>query len=157
MVTVDPRDELGNRRLSELVERAQGDDGKFAELLVAEVFQVRHDNSTAWYDARHPSSGTKYEVKSTHVDVDDGATGRFRLWESQHRRIAGAEGADGQTAYYGFVLFDGDQPVALRRMHPSTVTRVLRERGGEDSAWNRSGHQEQGRQHKLPWTEVLER
>lgn len=167
MTVVDPRGEVGNRRLSELAERANGDDALFAELLVAEIFDVRHDNSEAWYDAKHPSTGTKYETKSTHETVENPeteVTGRFRLWEAAHRRIAGAEGAEDQTAWYAFVLFEGDsdpiessQPTRLRRMHPSTVTSILRERGPpeDDVAWSPSGHQSKGRQHKLPWTEVL--
>lgn len=166
MTTIDPRREVSNRRLSKIAERANGDDGLFAELLVAEVFDVRHDNSKAWYDARHPDTGTKYESRSTHRAIDNPdreATGRFRMWEDAHRRLAGAEGAEGQTAYYVFVLFAGDsdptqssQPVAMRRMHPSTVTRVLRERSDDGTAWHQSGHQSKGRQHKLPWPEVLD-
>lgn len=165
MTTFDPRERVSRRRLSKIAKRANGDDGEFAERLAAEVFDVRHDNSEAWYDARHPNTGTKYESKSTHRTIDnpDGEVeGRFRLWESAHRRIAASEGAEDQTAYYVFVLFEGDsdpstsaQPVAMRRMHPSTVTRILRERGDGDTAWSASGHDSKGRQYKLPWSEVL--
>jgi hypothetical protein len=159
MTTIDPRQEVGRRRLSKIAERADGDDGLFAELLTAEVFDVQHYNRNSWYDCRNQNTGTKYESRSTHRTVDnpDGeVTGRFRMWQDAHRRIAGAEGAEGQTAYYVFVLFEGDQPVAMRRMHPSTVTGVLRERSDDGTAWHQSGHDSKGRQHKLPWPEVLD-
>lgn len=166
MTTIDPVDEVGRRRLNKIVERAGDDEGLFAELLTAEVFDVRHDNSKAWYDCRHPSTGTKYESRSTHRQIDNPSgevDGRYRMWEDAHRRLAGAEGAEGQTAYYVFVLFGGDsdpsessQPIAMRRMHPSTVTRILRERSDDGAAWHQSGHDSKGRQHKLPWDEVID-
>ena len=166
MTTFDPRTEVSNRRLSKIAERADGDDGLFAELLTAEVFDVRHDNSEAWYDCRHPDTGTKYECRSTHRQIDNPSgevAGRFRMWESAHRRLAGAEGAEDQTAYYVFVLFGGDsdptessQPVAMRRAHPSTVTRILRERSDDGAAWHASGHESKGKQHKLPWDSVID-
>lgn len=166
MTTIDPRREVSNRRLSKIAERANGDDGLFAELLTAEVYDVRHDNSEAWYDCRHSDTGTKYEVRSTHRKIDNPSRqvdGRYRMWEQAHRRLAGAEGAEDQTAYYVFVLFDGDsspsetsQPVAMRRAHPSTVTNILRERSEDGTAWHRSGHDSKGRQHKLPWEAVID-
>ncbi|WP_338905229.1 hypothetical protein [Salinibaculum marinum] len=94
--------------------------GAFAEEWVAREYGLDHAPHEAdWYDAVHPSTGTKYEVKSTHRTVDNGATGRFRLWEDQHRSLAGAEGSDGQTAYYAFVLLDVDgEVVDVQRRHP---------------------------------------
>lgn len=166
MTTYNPRREVDNRRLSKIAKKSRGDEGLFAELLAAEVYDVRHDNSEAWYDCRNSNTGTKFEVRSTHKRIDNPdheVSGRFRMWEKPHRRLAGAQGAKGQTAYYVFVVFEGEsspsetsQPVAMRRAKPSTVTRILSDRSDDGTAWHRSGHESKGRQHKLPYEEVVD-
>jgi len=126
--------------------------GEFAEQVVADEFEVEHvPGESEWYDCVDPNTGTKYEVKSTHETVSDGATGRFRLWADQHRSLAAADGQ--ATAWYVFVLLDDDGNVAdLRRTRPSTVTKLVHQQGG---TWNRSGHDRGSEQHKIPWTEVF--
>ena len=135
--------------------------GAFAEEYVANSYDLEHvPNVSEWYDCVHPFTGTKYEVKSTEKRIGDDypADGRFRLWEDQHRSLAGAEGAENQTAYYAFVLLDdGGDVVDVQRRHPSTVTRILDERTDDGSPWNQAGHTERdGAQYKLPYTEVFE-
>lgn len=128
--------------------------GEFATRQVAEEFGLDVENDVAeWYDAVDPSTGTKFECKSTHQQLEDGATGRFRLWEDQHRSLTSAAAADGQTAWYGFVVLDEDNDVKhLVRRKPSTVTKIV---GGE---WNRAEHVERkSRQHKVPWYEAIHR
>jgi len=124
--------------------------GAFAERYVAESYGLEQaPNEADWYDCVHPR-GTKYEVKSTHETLANGATGRYRVWEDQHRSLTTAEGATDQTAWYAFVLLDEDgEVVDVVRRKPLTVTEIV---GGE---WNDAGHAERnGRQHKIPWTEV---
>ncbi|WP_167837313.1 hypothetical protein [Halosimplex halophilum] len=83
-----------------------------------------------------------------HETLASGAAGRFRLWEDQHRSLTAAEGAEGQTAWYAFVLFDESDDVVRRKS--STVTEIV---GGE---WNETGHaQRDGRQYKVVWNEVF--
>jgi hypothetical protein len=130
--------------------------GAFAERYVAESYDLDHrPNEADWYDCVHPR-GTKYEVKSTTEtysgEYSDGATGRFRLWEDQHRSLTAAEGSEGQTAWYAFVLLDTDgEVVDVVRRKPSTVTEIVA------GNWNQAGHAERnGRQRKLPWPEVME-
>ncbi|WP_436929114.1 hypothetical protein [Halosimplex halobium] len=92
-------------------------------------------------------------MKSTHETLASGAAGRFRLWEDQHRSLATAEGAEGQTVWDAFLLFDenGDVVDVVRRK-PSTVTEIV---GGE---WNDAGHASRdGRQRKIPWDKVITR
>jgi hypothetical protein len=105
-----------------------------------------------WYDAVNDRTGTKYECKSTRVVLSNGRPGRFRLWEDQ---IASLEASDrAGTAWVAFVLLDqGGDVVAVQRRKPSTVRKAVENRGG----WNRAGHRErEGRQHKLPWPEVVD-
>jgi len=130
--------------------------GAFAEEFVANTYGLEHvPNEAEWYDCVHPERGTKYEVKSTHVALDDGSTGRFRLWRDQHRSLTASQGAPNQTAWYAFVLLDEDGDVVdVRRMHPTTVTSIVRD---EDGGWNRSGHLlRRSRQHKIPWPQILD-
>jgi hypothetical protein len=142
-----PRSEL--RRIDERAE----DDSDLAEMLVAAIYDVTHAPDRAdWYDVVDDTTGTKYEVKSAHLQVGDAypAAGRFRLWRAQlrsliHSRAAGKSG----TSWVAFVLFDGDQPIDVRRMHAGTVWDLV----GDD--WNRSGHAEWNLQHKLPIEEVF--
>ncbi len=80
-----------------------------------------------------------------HETLASGAAGRFRLWGDQHRSLTAAEGAEGQTAWYAFVLFDESDDVVRRKS--STVTEIV---SGE---WNDAGRN--GRQHKVPWDQVF--
>jgi len=125
-----------------------------AEQLVAELFDLRHAPDRAhWFDAVLEDRGTKYEVKSTSVRIGDDypADGRFRLWRAQLRSLLSSD-AQG-TAWVAFVLFDEDAGVAhIQRRRPSTVWRIVRERGG----WNDSGHDRYDEQHKLPFDAVVE-
>jgi len=126
-------------------ERPNERQGTFAEEYVANAYGLDHaPRETDWYDAVHPS-GTKYEVKSTHTG------GRFRLWEGQVRSLVASDGQG--TAWIAFVLLDqGGNVVDVQRRKPSTVLRLINERGG----FNRAGHQERDdRQHKLPEGEVM--
>lgn len=139
-------------------ENAEGDDAELAERLVAAIVDGRHDNETAdWYDVHVGRTGTKYEVKSTSTRIgeDYPADGRFRVWQGQLRSLINSRHAgDSGTAWVAFVLFDEDQnPIRVRRLHPETVLRKVHDRGG----WNTSGHEEMGKQHKLPIDEVFDR
>ena len=137
--------ELSIRQLPRSHQRkVQGDlFHELAETIVAEEFGLSEFNDSEWYDCILKSTGTKYEVKSTSDRIRSGK-GRFRLWESQHRSLTAAEGQN--MAWYAFVLLDtSDGVIRIQRMRPSTVTGIIRDRGG----WNRSGHSK-GKQHKLP-------
>lgn len=147
MTDLPPHSEL--RRLDE---RADGRD-EFAELLVATMFDLEHTaDDVEWYDARNPRTGTKFEVKSCAIDRVKGGTGRFRLWESQHRSLVASDAAG--TAWYVFVLFDGSGGIVdTRRCRPSTVTQFVRSDGG---SWNRAGHADRdGRQHKVHYSDIF--
>lgn len=147
MVDLPPRREL--RRLDERAD----DRSEFAELLVAEIYGLDHTGDEfEWYDAVHPRTGTKVEVKSTAVERVKGGTGRFRLWEQQHRSLVASDAS--ATAWYVFVLFDGSGGIVdWRRCRPSTVTRFVRADGG---SWSRAGHADRaGRQHKVHYSEVF--
>jgi hypothetical protein len=138
------------RRLTELNRRAD-DRGEFAELLVAEMFDALHTpDETEWYDCRS-SSGTKYEVKSTETELGNGAPGRFRLWDDQHRSLL-ASSSNG-TAWYVFVLFEDAGIRDIRRTRPPTVTRLVQEVGNGE--WDLSGHARGEQQQKLPWEAVF--
>jgi hypothetical protein len=122
--------------------------GRWAEQYIAERFDLEHcPDEASWYDCINPRTGTKHEVKSTHVD----AAGEFRLWEDQTRSLIASD-AQG-TAWFDFVLLDRRGNVLnTRRMRPSTVNRLVRERGG----WYEAGHHDRpGRQHKLPASELF--
>lgn len=119
-----------------------------AEEIVAEEFGLSTFNDAGWYDLEVPETGTKYEVKSTSSEVGDKypGTGRFRLWRSQHRSLTASEGAG--MAWYAFVVLDEDAgSIKIQRRRPTTVTRLVNERGG----WNDAGHERYSEQHKLPW------
>jgi hypothetical protein len=127
--------------------------GEFATEWVAHEYEVEvRNNEQSWYDAVNPRTGTKYECKSTRRELDDGSTGRFRLWEDQHRSLEASDASG--VAWYAFVLpsTDGSSLVVQRRK-PRTVGRIIERRGG----WNTSGHRtRRQRQHKLPWPEVID-
>jgi len=120
------------------------DRGATAAHAVADRYGLEIE-STPWYDAIHPETGTKYEVKATSRRLDDGSTGRFRLWEGQHRSLVASDAQ--ATAWYAFVrLSQSGDVLDVQRRRPSTVTRLVRERGG----WYDAGHEgKDGRQFKL--------
>ncbi|MCD2199093.1 hypothetical protein LPA44_04160 [Halobacterium sp. KA-4] len=120
-----------------------GGRGSTATHAVAERYGLEVE-SRPWYDAVSPT-GTKYEVKATSRALADGSTGRFRLWEEQHRSLTASD-AQG-TSWYAFVLLSQSGDVRrIQRRKPSTVTRLVNERGG----WYDAGHEgKDGRQFKL--------
>ena len=130
-----------------------GETAELAEEIVAEVFDLLHrPNEAEWYDCRHPHTDAKTEVKSTIAEIGDAheAAGRFRLRLDQLRSLLSSDAAG--VAWIVFVLFDYDAGVVkLRRVKPSTVSAMVRDRGG----WNDAGHQEFDKQHKLPIGEVF--
>lgn len=132
-------------------QRVQGDAfDSLAEELVAEEYGVSEFNDAEWYDCLDRDSGVKYEVKSTSTEIRSGP-GRFRLWKQQHRSMTTSEGQQ-STAWYAFVLLDLEEgSIKIQRRKPSTVTRILNERGG----WNQSGHESKGKQHKMPISAVM--
>jgi hypothetical protein len=128
----------------------------FATEVVADVYDLEVDVASAdWFDAVNPRTGAKYEVKSTHRELDNGAEGRFRLWEDQHVSLVHADASG--TAWYAFVLLESDGEVAeVRRMQPSTVTDIVKDVGG-GSAWSLAKHRErEGHQKKVPWEYIFE-
>lgn len=136
--------------------RANERQGEAAGEIVAKEYGGEHvPGESFWYDVVTPS-GTKIEVKSTHVRLEDGSEGRFRLWEDQHTSLTSAEASG--TAWYAFVLFGQDEELMkIQRRKPSTVTRIVREIALEDGEpWSVAGHKErQSRQKKIPWSEVM--
>lgn len=132
--------------------------GAFAEKYAANSYGLEHvPNETEWYDCVDESTGTRYEVKSTtreySGEYSEGATGRFRVWEDQHRSLTNAEGAETHTAWYVFIVLDEDGEVEhIVRRKPSTVTKIV------DGEWNRANHAERNsRQHKIPWYQAVHR
>lgn len=124
-----------------------------AEEIVADVFGLEGLGlDPEWWDLRHPSRPTKHQVKSTSTTVGQRypGDGRFRLWESQTRSLIASDAQ--ATAWYSFVLMDESAGVLrVRRARPSTVLSWVNDRAG----WNKSGHDSQGRQHKLPHSVVF--
>jgi hypothetical protein len=114
---------------------------KDAELWVVDHYDLEHEPGEPgerWYDAINPRTDAKYQVKSAETGR------RFRVWADQHRSLTAAEGQN--AAWYVFVTESGH-----RRMRPSTVTAIIRERGG----WNESGHERGSKQHKIPINEII--
>jgi len=139
-------------------EVAQGDNGTFAEVLTAELYQVRHTPDEAdWYDCRNADRGTKFESKSAQVTIDGRdedsyvpTAGRVRVWRSQLRSLIGAAGSEGQTAWVVFWLLDEDGgPLEVKRVQPSTVWSWVTD---EMNGWDESGHSnpDLNKQQKLP-------
>jgi hypothetical protein len=152
-------DDLTRDMVRRADEKAGDDNGAFAEVLVAELFDVRRVDEADWYDLRHPDRGTKYEVKAAQTTIDGEdpdsyveVPGRFRVWKGQTRSLINASAAEGQTAWYVFVLLDSSgDPLELRRVKPSTVWRWVTEEFGS-GGWDESGHASEDRdlQQKLP-------
>jgi len=126
---------------------------ELAGKIAAEAFGYERARvDSPWYDGVSDTSVEtpgKMEVKACRRRLDSGRKGRFRLWEKQTARIAGADRAPGGVGWFVFVLFDGnDTPTLLRRMHGVTVQGIV-------DGWNRSGHADRGRQRKVVWDDVL--
>ena len=99
---------------------------------------------TEWCDLINPRTGARHEVKV----AEPGR--RFRLWRDNHRSLAASDARG--TAWYDFlVVTESGNVLEERRMKPSTVTRIVHQRGG----WNRSGHERGSEQHKLPTGEIF--
>jgi len=125
--------------------------GHKAVEIVADEFGLDVDTESAyWFDAVLPTTGTKYEVKSTSVEIGDEyrEEGRFRLWADQHKRLLEAD--RNGTAWYAFVLFDGAGRVEnIQRRRPTTVSKIV-------DHWNTSKHKKRrSKQHKVPWSEIM--
>lgn len=137
--------------------RANEHQGEAAGEIVADELGGDHAPEEAhWYDVVLPS-GTKVEVKSTHVRLENGSEGRFRLWEDQHTSLTSAEASG--SAWYAFVLFgQDDELLNIQKRRPSTVTRIVRDIALEDGEpWSLAEHrQRQSRQKKIPWSGVME-
>jgi hypothetical protein len=142
---------------------ANEEQGMDATYEAAREYGFEPDTETAdWFDGVDPSTGAKYEVKSTVKaytgEYSDGAPGRFRLWEDQHVSLTAANNSG--EAWYVFVLYDRPgvdaDVVDMVRLSPAEVTELVKSVG--DGEWNLSGHrQRQSRQQKVPWTEVFDR
>jgi len=97
-----------------------------------------------WCDLVNPRNGTKHEVKVSQPNR------RFRVWEDNHRSLTASDGQG--TAWYHFlVVTSSGNVVDERKAKPSTITRIVNERGG----WNTSGHERGSRQHKIPVGELF--
>jgi hypothetical protein len=106
-----------------------------------------------WWDLHNEDTGTKHQVKSTSTTIGETypGDGRFRVWKGQTRSLLSSDARG--TAWITFVLLDEDTgSLKIRKMKPSTVWSLVKDRGG----WNRSGHEDMGRQHKIPHGEVFE-
>lgn len=153
------RDDLrrANRAMAEY-DRKGRQNGVFGEVAACELYGWLHTpDEEPWYDGRHPSRGTKGQIKTAmaridgededrHVPVD----GRIRVWRSQLRSLLSAAGADGQTAWVVFVLLSEDrEPLEVKRVRPSTVWSWVTD---EMNGWDESGHSnpDLNKQQKLP-------
>lgn len=135
------------------------DHGQVAEEVVADAWELlEHAADEAfWYDVRADlgSRSTKGEVKSCQlrvgVDDDYPADGRFRIRRDQHRSLVASDAQ--ATAWYFFVVFDNARErIIIQRRRPTTVTRLVDERGG----WNESGHSEFDEEYKMPIEAVVD-
>ncbi len=153
-MTQDVTDAVDRRDLRRLAGKNQ-DDGELAEAIAREAYDLEPvpGDDELDGDLRNPRTEARYEVKSTHARVGDEypADGRFRLWRDQHRSIVGYDAQPDLAGWYVFVRFVDDTPRELRRVEPSTVTRLV---GGE---WGPSGHAgREAEQYKLPVGEVFD-
>lgn len=147
-VTVDPRNLTRSQQRD--LQRTESF-GELAEDIVETVWNLE-DESGEWYDLTHPTTGARYEVKSTSSEIGDKypGDGRFRVWESQTKSLLASDRTN--VAWYVFVFMDEDAGLLrIQRRKPSTVQKIVRKSGG----WNQSGHS-MGRQYKLPYRDVME-
>ena len=120
------------------------DRGRRGESYVKQRDDLEKCTENEWCDLVNPRTGSKHEVKVA-------APGRrFRIWEDNHRSLTASDGQN--VAWYDFLVVTmDDRVVEGRRMKPSTVTQIVRDRGG----WNTSGHARGSRQHKIPVGEIF--
>lgn len=134
-------------------EMLANDPATLAEQIAAARYGFAHRNEeTDWYDGVKLSTGAKFEVKSTEIDIgeDYPAKGRFRLRRDQLRSLRASDASG--VAWVVFVLFDDEKGVVrMRRMKPATVQRTLVDE------WNRAGHSDFDFQHKVPFSQVFAR
>lgn len=124
---------------------------ELAETLAAEAYGFDTFGASNFDGVR--DSGMVFEVKSTVTEYDNGARGRFRLFEDQHTELTRRDRTG--AARYVFVLFDVSKrrPEALMVMkQPAKIGSRIGARGG----WNQSGHPA-GRQNKLPYSVLFDR
>ncbi len=120
------------------------DRGRFGEDYVRRRDDLEACPENDWCDLLNPRTGSKHEVK---VSLPNR---RFRIWEDNHRSLTASDGQG--TAWYHFVVVTSSGNVVdERKAKPSTITRIVNERGG----WNRSGHARGSRQHKIPVGELF--
>lgn len=151
-------EEVSRRRLNKLLGQSEGS-GDLEEKIVAEAFDLLDVSGDDAEDAdlRNPRTEARYEVKSANATVGagDGETeaGRFRLWEDQHRSLVGYDAQPDLAGWYVFVYADAQgTPQVMRRVEPSTVTKLV------DGRWNDASHEgRDARQYKLPIDEVFDR
>jgi len=153
----DVTEEVSRRRLNKLLGLSEGA-GDLEEKIVAEAFDLLDVTGVDAEDAdlRNPRTEARYEVKSANATVGSGAgkteAGRFRLWEDQHRSIVGYDAQPDLASWYVFVRCDAQgTPQVMRRVEPSTVTKLV------DGRWNDASHAgRDARQYKLPIGEVFD-
>ncbi|GAB3315204.1 hypothetical protein [Haloplanus salinarum] len=153
----DVTEEVSYRRFQKLQERARTA-GELEERIVAEAFDLLDVSGDDAEDAdlRNPRTQARYEVKSANATVGSGngetEDGRFRLWEDQHRSIVGYDAQPDLAGWYVFVRCDRQgTPQVMRRVEPSTVTKLV------DGRWNDASHEgRDARQYKLPIGEVFD-
>lgn len=157
----DVTDEVSRRRLNKLLGQSEGA-GDLEEMIVAESFDLLDVSGDDAEDAdlRNPRTEARYEVKSANATVGAGLVdgeqttepGRFRLWEDQHRSLVGYDAQPDLAGWYVFVYSDAQgTPQVMRRVEPSTVTKLV------DGQWNDASHEgRDARQYKLPIGEVFD-
>jgi hypothetical protein len=156
----DVKDEITRKRFQKLQSQHEAP-GDLEESIVAEAFGLLDVSGDAAEDAdlRNADTEARYEVKSANAVVDAGVVdgtqttepGRFRLWEDQHRSIVGYDSQPDRTGWYVFLRSDADGlPLQIRRVEPSTVTKLV------DARWNDASHEgRDARQYKLPIDDVF--
>jgi hypothetical protein len=153
----DVTEEVSRRRLNKLLGQSEGA-GDLEEKIVAEAFDLLDVSGDDAEDAdlRNPRTEARYEVKSANATVGSGngetEAGRFRLWEDQHRSLVGYDAQPDLAGWYVFVYSDAQgTPQVMRRVEPSTVTKLV------DGRWNDASHEgRDSRQYKLPIDEVFD-
>jgi hypothetical protein len=118
--------------------------GARAEAAARRKYGLETD-STESHDLIHPSNGYVYSVKSTRTETNDGYPGRFRIWKKSHETFIQERGA------YIFAVYAPDSGRIW------TIQKVSQQRVDDlvSGRWYPSGHDDKGRQYKLPWREVL--
>lgn len=118
--------------------------GRQAEEFIRRRFDLDPPEAE-WHDGVDPD-GIKYEIKSAQETVSAGdnktESGRFRLWEDQHRSLTASKGQIGE-AYYVFIVSNREAV----KVSATEVTEWVNELDG----WNKAGHSRRdSRQKKIP-------